>query len=74
LASFGLEDNPALERIGRLVHCMDVGGLPVPEAAGLEGLLRGMTLRIENDDALLEAAGRLFDDLYLAFQDTQEKP
>ena len=27
----------------RVVHYLDVGGIPVPEAAGLEGVLAGIT-------------------------------
>ena len=35
LASFGLDSDPALARLGALVHYLDVGGVPVAEAAGL---------------------------------------
>jgi hypothetical protein len=72
LESFGLEANPALRHIGRIVHFLDVGGLPAPEAPGLERLLRGMKSRIEDDDALILETGRLFDDLYLTFEETPE--
>jgi hypothetical protein len=73
-ASFGLEDNPALQHIGRIVHFLDVGGLPAPDAPGLERLLRGMKSRIEDDDALILETGRLFDDLYLTYEETPESP
>lgn len=66
LASFGLERNEALVRIGRIVHALDVGG-DAPEAAGLEALLLGLKTRVKNDDALREQSGRVFDDLYAAF-------
>lgn len=63
--SFGLQTDPALIRLGQLVHYLDVGGIPVPEAAGLEAILEGARRRCSgNDDALLEEAGRLFDFLY----------
>jgi len=67
MMSFGLERDSALQRIARLVHYLDIGGLPVPEAAGFERLLRGMHARIDNDDTLLIEAGRLLDDFYTAF-------
>jgi hypothetical protein len=34
LASFGLDGNVALARLGALVHYLDVGGILVPEAPG----------------------------------------
>jgi hypothetical protein len=64
LPSFGLNGHPALERIGALIHYLDVGGVPVPEAAGLEALLRGARDALGDDDALLAKAGRLLDYLY----------
>jgi len=67
MMSFGLERDSALQRIARLVHYLDIGGLPAPEAAGFERLLRGMHARIDNDDTLLIEAGRLLDDFYTAF-------
>jgi hypothetical protein len=66
LASFGLDQDAALNRMGGLVHYLDVGGLPVPEAAGLETLVRGMRQRLD-DDALLAEACQVFDSYYLAF-------
>ncbi|MBI5042014.1 MAG: chromate resistance protein [Gammaproteobacteria bacterium] len=69
MMSFSLERDVALQRIARIVHSLDVGGLPVPEAAGLESLLRGMRARIDDDNILLVEAGRLLDDFYRAFQE-----
>jgi hypothetical protein len=66
LASFGLEGNAALARIGALVHYLDVGGIPVPEASGLETILRGAKHRCDSDDVLLAEASQIFDDLYAA--------
>jgi len=68
LASFGLESDAALKRLGALVHTLDVGGA-VPEAAGFEAMLKGLKSRIDNDDQLLAAGGQLLDDLYSAFAD-----
>lgn len=71
LASFGLESDPGLARLARSIHYLDVGGLPAPEAAGLEALLAGMRTGIVDDDALLDAASATFDYLYTAFKDPQ---
>lgn len=68
LASFGLVQDDALMRIGALVHYLDSGGIPVPEAAGLQTLLQGMRQSYANeDDALLAAAEKIFDAFYQAF-------
>jgi hypothetical protein len=64
LHSFDLQGDGALARLARLVHCLDVGGLPVAEAPGIETVLAGMRDSLTDDDALLEAACRTFDYLY----------
>jgi hypothetical protein len=74
LAAFGLDRDAALVRIGAIVHQLDVGGLPVAEAAGLERLLQGIRARTPDDDALLADASRLLDDLHLAFQKDAQTP
>ena len=61
LASFGLADDPALARLGGLVHYLDVGGVPVAEAAGIEALLAGLKTTEPDDDALLDRAADVFD-------------
>jgi hypothetical protein len=66
IASFGLDDDPSLVRIGALVHYLDVGGVPVETAAGIELLLGGLRNRCADDDALLREAARIFDSLYEA--------
>lgn len=70
IVSFGLMKDPALQKLGALVHYLDVGGIPVPEAAGLQTLLRGMRRRVTDDDALVAEANRVFDSLYLALPGT----
>ncbi|RYU61327.1 hypothetical protein EWI61_04855 [Methylolobus aquaticus] len=67
LTSFGLAGEPALEHLGRLVHVLDVGGIPVVEAPGLAALIRGMQQRFEDDDQLLKEAEKVFDSFYSAF-------
>jgi hypothetical protein len=69
LLSFGLDGDPGLERIAAIIHYLDVGGVPVPEAAGLEALLRGARLARTDDDGLLAEADKIFDLLYAAFHD-----
>lgn len=64
LSSFGLEGDPALERIAALIHYLDVGGVPAAEAAGIEALLRGAHTALSDDDRLMAEAGKLFDFLY----------
>lgn len=69
LASFGLERDKALLRLGALVHALDVGTpgtQPTPEAPGFELMLRGLKARVADDDQLLVEGGRLLDDLYAA--------
>ncbi len=67
-ASFGLDSDPALARIAAIVHCLDVGGVPVAEAAGIEALLTGLRAAADNDDKLLTEASRVFDGLYKHYQ------
>jgi hypothetical protein len=67
LASFGLEGDAALVGIARAVHFLDVGGIPVADARGLETLLRGAKERAKGDDALLAEAARVLDLLYSAY-------
>lgn len=66
LASFGLESDVALMRIGTMVHALDVGGA-APEAAGFELLLKGLKTRVKEDNALLIQGGQMLDDLYAVF-------
>ena len=68
LHTFGLEDDAALKRLGELVHYIDIGGIPVDEAAGVETIVRGLQARHADDDALLEASCACFDALYSAMR------
>ena len=71
-ASFGLDDDPALAAVGRVVRAVDIGGIPVDEAPGLEVLVRGLQTLHRKDDALLAAALPLFDALYAGCGAKQE--
>ena len=66
LASFGLDADPALEEIGRIVHEADLADerYDAPTAAGLDVLIRGLTLTSGSDHDTLAITGRLFDGLY----------
>ncbi len=64
IASFRLEADPRLQRLARAVHYLDAGGMPVPEAAGLEAVLAGLREVHADDDALTQAAAQVFDALY----------
>ena len=66
--TFGLDEDAALKRLGQLVHYIDIGGIPVDEAPGIEMLVRGLQAQHNNDDTLLEAACALFDSLYAALR------
>lgn len=63
-AAFGLDQDPALSKIAAAVHFLDVGGIPVPEANGLETMLKGAKEKARGDDALLAEAMRTLDLLY----------
>jgi hypothetical protein len=62
MASFGLEA-PALERLGALVHYLDVGGIQPAEATGVERVLAGLRQSEPDDDRLLHVATAVFDGL-----------
>ena len=69
--AFGLEADPGIRRLGELVHYIDVGGIPVDEAAGIETIVRGLQAQHDKDDALLAASLPLFDSLYAAMKERQ---
>ena len=69
VAGFALEADPALARIGAIVHYLDTGGIPVAEADGLKSILQGARNRIADDDKLLAEAHKIFDNLYAAFRE-----
>lgn len=69
MASFGLESDPALQRVASLVHALDVGGLPVAEAPGVEALLAGLRAAEPDDDALLARASDVFDWLLQSYRE-----
>lgn len=66
--SFGLDKKPALARLGQLVHYIDVGGIPLEEAPGVEMMVRGLQAQYGSDDQLLEASFTFFDTLHAALR------
>lgn len=66
--TFDLEGDAALHRLGELVHYIDVGGIPVDEAAGVEMITRGLQAQHADDDVLLAASCAVFDSLYAAMR------
>jgi hypothetical protein len=67
LASFGLDADVALARLGALVHYLDVGGIPVPEAPGLAAIVSGARALQPDDDSLLSHVKPVLDSLYRAY-------
>ncbi len=66
MASFALEGDARLQRIASAVRYLDAGGIPAPEAAGLEAVLGGLRAIHADDDQLVAAAATVFDALYAA--------
>jgi hypothetical protein len=67
-ASFGLDSDPALNKLAATIHFLDVGGIPVADASGLEMVLKGARDNSRSDDELVLAAAAVFDHVYSAYQ------
>ncbi|HEY3786397.1 MAG TPA: chromate resistance protein ChrB domain-containing protein [Steroidobacteraceae bacterium] len=67
VASFDLERDAGLVRLGALVHHLDVGGIPVAEGPGLTTIMTGTRALQKDDDALLTAMTPVFDALYAGY-------
>lgn len=68
MATFALDEDPALQAIARAVHFLDVGGITVPDAKVLETMLKGAREKARTDDALLAEAMRTLDLLYSGYK------
>lgn len=64
LASFALDADRGLVRLGEMVHSLDIGGASVPEASGFEALMIAARQRDDDDDRLLDEMGRILDSFY----------
>lgn len=67
MTAFSLENDAALQSIAKAVHFLDVGGIPVPDAKGLETVLKGIRETAKNDDALAAEAMRILDLFYSGY-------
>lgn len=74
LASFGLDGDNGLVRLGAMVHALDVGGTFVPEAAGFEAMLGGVRQRAPDDDHLMRVMAMVLDSLYIHFSGESPAP
>jgi hypothetical protein len=72
LASFGLEQDRGLARLGALVHVLDIGNGFVPEAIGFEAMLAGARQRAVDDNQLLAEIGVVLDSLYAHFSNNPD--
>src|SRR6267142_2740448 len=72
VASFGLEHDAALARVGALVHYLDIGGIPVAEAPGFASIMAGARTLQTDDDALLKWMTPTLDSLYAAYANPDE--
>jgi hypothetical protein len=68
LSSFGLDGDSGLARLGTLVHFLDVGGIPVAEAAGLAAIISGARSLQADDDSLLLSVTPALDSLYHTYR------
>jgi len=67
LARLELGANPALAKIGSIVHFLEIRGATVPEAAGVQTLLQGALRRSPRESDLLGEVEKTFDLLYEAY-------
>ena len=71
-ASFGLDRDPRLARVGRLIGYLDIGGVPVADAAGFASVMAGACARHgEDDNALLADMSIVLDCLYAAYSEME---
>lgn len=74
LARLDLAKNPALAKIGSIVHFLEMGGTAVPEAAGVQTLLQGAQRRSTTMQELLAEAEKTYDLLYEAYYEPAKRP
>lgn len=67
LVSFGLDQDRGLQRMGAMVHALDIGEGFVPEASGFEAMLSGARQRASDDDQLLAEISPVLDALCTHF-------
>jgi hypothetical protein len=67
VASFALDQDMGLIRLGALVHHLDVGGIPIAEGPGFATIMAGARKLQPDDDALLKAMTPVIDSLYAEY-------
>jgi hypothetical protein len=67
VASFSLEEEPGMLKLGSMVHALDIGGVVVPEAAGFEAVMTGAKARALSDDSMLAEMSHVLDSLLAHF-------
>ena len=70
VASFALEQDEGLTRLGALVHHLDVGGSPTAEGPGFAAVMAGARALQPDDDALLATMMPVLDSLYKTYSST----
>jgi hypothetical protein len=73
VATFGLDGDAGLARLGAMVRALDVGEGFVPEAGGFEAVLAGARRRLDDDDALLAEIGGVLDSLHAYYSNPGEE-
>lgn len=73
LASFGLDADSGLMRLGEMIRSLDIGGITVPEASGFEALISAARQRGDDDDHLLDEMGRVLDSFYAFYSGSTKK-
>jgi hypothetical protein len=73
LARLDLAKNPALTKIGAIVHYLEAGGDAVPESAGVQMLLQGAMRRSPREEDLLGEVEKTFDLLYEAYYEPAKR-
>jgi hypothetical protein len=68
LSSFGLDSDVALNQLAAAIHFLDVGGIPVDDAKGLEMIFKGARNKARRDEDLVLAAAKIFDHVYAAYR------
>ncbi|HEX4928017.1 MAG TPA: chromate resistance protein ChrB domain-containing protein [Burkholderiales bacterium] len=73
LRRLNLGANPALVKIGAIIHSLEMRGEAVPEAAGVQTLLQGAHRRANAEVELLAEAEKTFDLLYEAYYEPAKR-
>jgi hypothetical protein len=73
VASFALDQDVGIIRLGALVHHLDVGGIPIAEGPGFATIMAGARKLQPDDDALLKAMTPVIDSLYAEYMSADKK-